>query len=80
MWERFKVQGARVARLPGRLSAADAELTQRFACLPESGLRLAIVSSAGLAVNWQQRLRRLGVVHGRIRFRLMSVQRRLSKW
>ena len=50
------------------------ELTQRFGCLPGSGLPDAIVGSAGLSVDWRQGSRRLGVVHGRIRFRLISVQ------
>ena len=54
------------------------ELTPLFGCLPESGLRVAILGSAGSAVNWQQRVRRLGVVHGRGRFQLIGVQHAFS--
>ncbi len=50
------------------------ELTQFSGCLLESGLRVAIVGSAGLAVNRQERVRRISVVHGRGRYRLISAQ------
>ena len=71
---------ARVAGFPWRLSAADAG-TGAVIWVPDgvrSSFRLAIVGSAGLAVNWQQRVRRLGAVHGQVRFRLISVQHAFS--